>query len=210
MLKIVTGQHSILSQKAKPCTVSYGAKQAPKVNANILKLIEEMKHALLYAKDPEGVGLAAPQVSYPLRIFIIKPDSKSSIQVFINPTITEKTKTSHLTETRDRVQSLNNKVVKKSPDSDSKNSETQLEGCLSLPNVWGNVKRKPTLTLSYLDENNKARTQKFKGFIATIIQHEYDHLQGILFPKRVLEQKGKLYKSHKNEKGEDVFEEIDI
>jgi len=50
----------------------------------------------------------------------------------------------------------------------------------------------------------------FSGFSATIIQHEYDHLRGILFPKRVLEQKGKLYKSHKNEKGEDEFDEIDI
>jgi len=46
--------------------------------------------------------------------------------------------------------------------------------------------------------------------MATIIQHEMDHLQGILFPKRVLEQKGTLYKSSKNEKNEDEFEEITI
>jgi len=46
--------------------------------------------------------------------------------------------------------------------------------------------------------------------MALIIQHEVDHLDGLLFPKRVLEQKGKLYKSHKNKKGKDVFEEIEI
>ncbi|MDO8461008.1 MAG: peptide deformylase, partial [bacterium] len=62
----------------------------------------------------------------------------------------------------------------------------------------------------FIDENGKPHKRKFSGFIATIIQHEYDHLHGILFPKRVLEQKGKLYKSRKNKEGKDVFEEIEI
>lgn len=86
----------------------------------------------------------------------------------------------------------------------------KLEGCLSLPTIWGTVKRFETIVLSYLDEQGKSHTRKFSGFLATIIQHEYDHLQGTLFPKRVLEQKGKLYKSKKDEKGKDIFEEIEI
>ena len=52
--------------------------------------------------------------------------------------------------------------------------------------------------------------KKFDGFLATIIQHEYDHLNGTLFPKRVLEQNNQLYKSVKNSKGEVEFEEMSI
>ena len=81
---------------------------------------------------------------------------------------------------------------------------------MSLPTIWGPVLRSSSVTLSYLDEYGKSHKKKFSNFLSTIIQHEMDHLQGILFPKRVLEQKGILYKSHKNEKGEDVFEEITI
>ncbi len=158
-----------------------------------------MKKALLCAKDPVGVGLAAPQVGKPLQLFIVKPTLKSPIQVFINPKITANQK--HLTTNKLEVRSQKSEI-------------TKLEGCLSLPNIWGEVKRDPTIKLQYqLITNNRdliTKTHTFSGFLSTIIQHEMDHLQGILFPKRVLEQKGTLYKSRKNEKGEDVFEEIEI
>lgn len=193
MLKIVISPHSILSQSAKQIT---------KVDKSVLKLIKQMKHALEAAKDPVGVGLAAPQIGKALQIFIIKPTEKSNIQVFINPKINSKLQISHLTTLSGRGLKLN--------DSTKEEPLTKLEGCLSLPNIWGNVVRNSTITVTYLDENNKSHTRKFKGFITTIIQHEMDHLDGILFPKRVLEQKGKLYKSHKDEKSEDVFEEIEI
>jgi Glu-tRNA(Gln) amidotransferase subunit E-like FAD-binding protein len=96
------------------------------------------------------------------------------------------------------------------PNTKYKIHNTKLEGCLSLPNIWGEIARKPSITLSYLDKKGKNHTKTFKGLFSVIIQHEVDHLNGILFPKKVLEQKGKLYKSHKNEKGEDVFEKIEI
>ena len=86
----------------------------------------------------------------------------------------------------------------------------KLEGCLSLKDIWGDVVRSPEVTLEYFDEKGKKHTKTFNGFLATIIQHEMDHLEGILFPKRVLEQKGTLYKSEKDEKGQDIFEEIKI
>lgn len=221
MLKIVQAPSPALSQKAKAVL---------KIDGFISKLIKGMKESLLAAKDPIGVGLAAPQVGKSLQIFIAKPSSKSPIQVFINPKIIQKTKISHLTVDNDRVNKLNKTIGEK--------SSTKLEGCLSLPNIWGEVKRDPKIKLQYqLITNNYARptatssnpvsTKRgnvadevgrelitkmgtFSGFMATIIQHEMDHLQGILFPKRVLEQKGTLYKSHKNEKNEDVFEEIEI
>jgi len=193
VLKIVTAPNPILAQKAKPVT---------KIDKSVLNLIKEMKHTLLLAKDPEGVGLAAPQVGHPLQLFITKPTPKSSIHIFINPKIASKTEITHLTATDDRQRKLNKTPVKK--------SQTKLEGCLSLPNIWGEVIRDPHITISYLDEKGKTHNRKFQGLFATIIQHELDHLNGIIFPKRVLEQKGTLYKSHKDEKNEDVFEEIEI
>lgn len=181
MVPIITAPNLVLSKRAKKIT---------KVNKEVLTLIENMKTALLSAKDPEGVGLAAPQIGKSLSIFIIKPTSKSPIGVFINPRILEE---------------LDEPAPKK-----KKSASARLEGCLSLPTIWGNVKRNPAIVLSYMDEKGRKQEKLFKGFVATIIQHENDHLNGILFTKRVLEQGGTLYKSHKNEKDQDEFEELEI
>lgn len=182
MLTIVRAPHPILSHVAKPVT---------KIDANIHTLIKEMKETLNATTDPEGVGLAAPQVGKSLQLFIVKPTPKSPITVFINPRITENTTAAMSKE-------------------EKSGKEKKLEGCLSLPNIWGEVKRAPSVTMKYADEHGTLHEKMFKGFLATILQHEYDHLQGVLFPKRVLEQQGILYKSSKNTKGEDEFEEIEI
>ncbi len=189
MLKIVTAPNPILSDIAKPVI---------RVDSFVLNLVEEMKKTLANTADPKGVGLAAPQVGRPIRIFIAKPSDNSEIMVFINPQIIEKSsKVAYV------------KRVNKKPSIGGQKSSKKLEGCLSLPSIWGPVLRSSSLTLSYLDEKGQNHEQKFSNFMATIVQHEMDHLDGILFPKRVLEQKGTLYKSHK-EKGEDVFEEIEL
>lgn len=187
MLKILTAPNPVLSNIAKPIS---------KVNSSVHKLVEEMKKTLAHTNDPKGVGLAAPQVGISFRIFIAKPSDKSKVLVFINPEIIEK--------------SSKVDYVKRPKKDTSEKASKKLEGCLSLPTIWGPVLRASSLTLSYLDGNGKHHKKKFSNFMATIIQHEIDHLQGILFPKRVLEQKGTLYKSHKDEKGEDVFEEMEI
>lgn len=166
-----------------------------KIDGRILLLIREMEEALMAAKDPEGVGLAAPQVGKLVSVFITKPSANLPVQVFINPVVRETP-----TETDDKIKS------KAKP----RNKYVKLEGCLSLVNIWGEVRRTPRITVSYLDEKGNSHTKTFRGFMATIIQHEMDHLRGILFPKRVLEQNGKLYKSRKNEKCEDIFEEVEI
>lgn len=180
MLKILSAPNPVLSQKTKPVA---------KIDKTVLKLLEEMKESLDSATDPIGVGLAAPQIGKSLKIFIAKPNAKSKISVFINPKITKKSSPHKKTE---------------------KDKTRKLEGCLSLPNVWGEVIRYSDVYVEFMDETGKKHNKKFTGFIATIIQHEIDHLDGILFPKRVLEQKGTLYKSEKDEKGEDVFEELKI
>lgn len=194
MFKIVTAPNSVLSDIAKPIS---------KVDSSVTKIIEGMKETLAATKDPKGVGLAAPQVGKSLRIFLAKPTDNSKVLVFINPEIISRgdaTKEAGLPTVAS---------AKEGPRKKSKASK-KLEGCLSLPTIWGPVLRAQSLTLSYLDELGSKHTKAFNGFMATIIQHETDHLNGVLFPKRVLEQKGILYKSSKNAKGEDEFEEIEI
>lgn len=182
MTKIITAPNPTLSQVAQLFNFE---------KETLASLLKRMEDALLSAKDPKGVGLAAPQINESVAVFITKPNDKSKIKVFINPTI----------------------IDAKSPDKEKnvkKNKVKKLEGCLSLPSIWGEVSRSPEVTLSYQNEKGTPVTRKFTGFMATIVQHEVDHLNGVLFPKRVLEQKGQLYKSSKNEKGEDEFEEITI
>lgn len=186
-MKIVTAPNPILSEQAKP---------VGKITPQILKLIKDMKVTLTQASDPEGVGLAAPQVGQSYQIFIAKPTPKSNTLVFINPEIVEMSPPSQAFTKKRKIK--------------GKKEVQKLEGCLSLKDIWGTVRRSPKLTLKYLDEKGVVQTKEFKDFLATIIQHEYDHLNGVLFPKRVLEQKGKLYKSSKDEEGEDVFEELNI
>lgn len=182
MSKIISAPNPVLSQKAPEFVFGRDDKNLP-------DLLKQMEKALLEASDPKGVGLAAPQIGKSIAIFMTKPTEKSKITVFINPKIVE-----------------SSEIEKKDP----KIKVKKLEGCLSLPNIWGEVLRAPTVTLSYSDTTGKKFTKKFTGFMATIVQHETDHLNGILFPKHVIEQSGKLYKSHKDENNEDEFEEIEL
>lgn len=195
MLPIVTAPNSVLSTVAEPIK---------KVDKDILNLIEEMKQTLLNATDPQGVGLAAPQVGKSLQLFLAKPTQKSPFLVFINPKIIS------ASEEKDYLNRLAS--LRSGPKKPKK--PAKLEGCLSLQNIWGTVLRNKNVTIQYqlLTTNYEliTKTEVFDGFMSTIIQHEMDHLQGILFPKRVLEQNGTLYKSHKNDKGEDEFDPLEI
>jgi len=119
----------------------------------------------------------------------MKPERTSPISVVINPKIT-----------------YSGKLVKRK----SKSGHPTLEGCLSIKDIWGTVKRYKSLNMEYMDENGKTHTKTFEDWPARIIQHEFDHLQGVLFSSRVLEQKGKLYKSHKDKDGEDIFDLIQL
>lgn len=189
MTKIISAPNPVLSKISKPYVFKKSDKLLP-------TLLRDMEKALLSATDPKGVGLAAPQIGKSLAIFMAKPTEKSKISVFINP------------KTIESEQNPGQKLSKAK--SASGGRVKKLEGCLSLPSIWGEVLRSPSITLNYQMPNGKKKTKEFTDFMATIIQHEVDHLHGILFPKRVLEQKGKLYKSSKNEKGEDEFEELTV
>lgn len=196
-MKIVQAPEPVLSQTAAPVA---------KVDKAIKKLLQEMEETLISQTDPEGVGLAAPQIGKSLQIFIVKQDPNSPLMTFINPVI-EKTFVKPPKKPDEVKQSTKAAQAKKKAKIDK---GVQLEGCLSLKDIWGVVKRPYGVIVSYEDEVGVKHKKTFEGFIATIIQHEVDHLHGVLFPKRVLEQKNPLYHSVKNDKGEIEFEEIEI
>ena len=163
------------------------AKTVTAFDKRLVKLVSEMKATLIATKNPKGVGLAAPQIDVPLRVFLTRPKESDPIRVFINP-----------------------EVIKRSDGQTEGVPErkNKLEGCLSIPKIWGRVQRANTITLHYQDENGTTHEEQFAGFLATIIQHETDHTNGILFTQRVLEQNGKLYQPTRDEAGKEILEEI--
>ena len=129
-----------------------------------------------------GVGLAAPQVGLSIRLFLVdtapfSEDESLSVseakalkgfkKTFINPEIIEQT-----------------------------GEEWNFnEGCLSIPNIREEVSRKPQIKILYQDANFKSHIEVYDGLIARVIQHEYDHIQGILFTDKVSNFKKRLLKS---------------
>lgn len=103
-------------------------------------------------KMENGVGLAAPQVGENSRVIVVLLNSEN-VTPMINPEIIEYSDEVELGE----------------------------EGCLSLPGMWGQVKRYKTITLRYKTPKNQNVTLKLEGFNARIVQHEIDHLDGVLF-----------------------------
>ena len=193
MYNIITTPNKLLLETAK---------SVDKFDKKLAEIICEMEVALRATVDPIGVGLAAPQVGLSLRIFQMKPTEKSKVTTYINPIIEK------LTDEKEVPHFTNKANVEKHKPESSKNK--LLEGCLSIPDIWGNVTRQKGVTLKWQDETGTTLTKDFTGFPAIIIQHEIDHLNGILFTTRVMEQKEKLFKSHKNKEGEDEFDEITL
>lgn len=103
----------------------------------------------------DGVGLAGPQVGRPIRLFVVIADDNVR-RVFINPQII----------------------------ATSEELSDYDEGCLSIPGVWESIKRPAKVTVQALNENGKPFTLEADGLLARVIQHEYDHLDGILFIDR--------------------------
>lgn len=156
-------------------------KPVKKINSHLHQTLKEMVKLTKTFNDPEGVGLASTQVGLNESFFVAKNNTK--FMSVINP-----------------------KII-----SSGKRTKKYFEGCLSTPNIWGEVKRFTNIKVSYQDTDGKNITVTLKGILAWIFQHEMDHLNGILFQDRVLEQKGKFYKfTGKDKTGTDTFEEITI
>jgi peptide deformylase len=164
--KILRSGDPILRNVSKPIV---------KIDKKVLSLIQDLIDTLLVQKDPEGVGLAAPQIGKNLRVFVMLYDKK--IKAVINPEIVKTNRTTPKNAKKDKI----------------------MEGCLSLPYYYGPLTRFGTITLKYLDEEGREITETLTGLKAQIVQHEVDHLNGILFVDRLLAQKKKLYKLNKSE-----------
>lgn len=175
--------------KAPSTVLTNPAQIVTSFDKRLLILVSDLRKTLVATRNPKGVGLAAPQIGEPYAVFITRPKEKDAIRVFINPSIVK--------ASADRTEGV--------PQRDNK-----LEGCLSVPKIWGKVSRAKSLVLSYQDETGKLHKESFSGFLATIIQHETDHINGILFTQRVLEQQGKFYESRRDENGKEMLEEIDL
>lgn len=136
---------------------------------DINQLIENMFETMAYAS---GVGLAAPQVGKSIRLFLVDAriygdeydNLKDFKRVFINAHISER---------------WGEEVI-------------ETEGCLSVPNIHEDVYRFNNIRMTSLDENFQEREEVFEGMAARIIQHEYDHLDGILFPDKLSQLKKRL------------------
>ncbi len=164
------------------------SKPVKKIDKKIKKVIADLLETVKNASEPEGLGLSAIQIGQPLRIFVAK--TKKDFEVFINPQITFASK-----ETL-------KKVLKK--------EEQFFEGCLSLPNIYGFVNRPYQIKIEWQNEKGQKKSQSFKNRPAICLQHELDHLNGVLFIDHLLKQKGKIYELKKDKKGKDFFEEVEL
>ncbi len=158
--------------------VAYGdpvlRKKAESISNDYPKLMTIIDNMFKTMYHSQGVGLAAPQVGISIRLFVIdstpfKEDDESADgfkRVFINP-----------------------ELINEEGDKWKFN-----EGCLSIPGIREDIERKPRLTIRYQDMNFETHIEEFSGIKARIIQHEYDHLEGILFTDKLTPLKKTLLK----------------
>ena len=133
------------------------------------ELIANMWETMYNAK---GVGLAAPQIGKSVRLFLIdttqiEEEKEEGIkQVFINA-----------------------QMIKEEGDEVSFE-----EGCLSIPDIRGDIYRPSNISINYLDENLEEHIKSFEGFNARVIQHEYDHIEGKLFTEKLMPLRKRMIK----------------
>ncbi|MGO3238315.1 MAG: peptide deformylase [Psychroflexus halocasei] len=173
ILPIVAYGDPVLKRKAKEIQKDY-----PKLDTLIENMWESMYNA-------HGVGLAAPQVGLSIRLFVIdaspfaedddlieneETDLKDFKRVFINPVIIE----------------------------ENGDEWDFNEGCLSIPDVREDVFRQPNIKIEYYNQNFEKQTEELSGLAARVVQHEYDHIEGILFTDKLSSLKRKLIKGKLN------------
>ncbi len=148
------------------------SKNIDKDYSNLAELLANMYETMYSAS---GVGLAAPQINKAIRIFIIdttpfsdeeESTEKPIKQVFINPKMIEEKGQEWLFN----------------------------EGCLSIPEIREDISRKAEIEIEFFDENFQKHSKKFDGVTARVIQHEYDHLEGILFTDKLSSLRKRMLK----------------
>lgn len=137
-------------------TLRHKSKPVRRVDSELVRMVRDM-FTLMYASN--GIGLAANQVDLPLRLFIVNLSAKSDEGeelVFINPVLSK-----------------------------PKGNEESEEGCLSFPELYGPVTRPKQITVHAYNLQGEEIRASLNGMLARVVQHEYDHLDGVLFVDRM-------------------------
>lgn len=169
ILPIVAYGDAVLKKKAKSIDKDY-----PKLE----ELIENMYETMYGAY---GVGLAAPQIGLAIRLFLVDTSPFAEDENFSEE---EQEELKNFKRTFINAQIL-----------DEEGEEWAFnEGCLSIPDVREDVYRQPNIKIQYQDENFETHIEEYNGLIARVIQHEYDHIEGILFTDKLSSFKKRLIK----------------
>ena len=164
ILPIVAFGAPILRKKCVDITPEH-----PELNTLLTNMWETMYEA-------NGVGLAAPQINKGIRLFLIDTtpfveDEEETEEVIVKQAF------------------INARILEETGEEWEFN-----EGCLSIPDVREDVTRKSTITIEYMDENFKKHTDTYEGLTARVIQHEYDHIDGILFTDKLTALRKRMIK----------------
>ena len=169
VLPIVAYGDPVLRKKAKKIT-----KDFPQLE----ELIENMKETMYKAY---GVGLAAPQIGIPIRIFVIDASPFAEDEDLPE-------------EEREQLKKLQKVFINATILDEEGDDWAFNEGCLSIPDIREDVFRKPEITIEYHNEKFEKVVEKYSGLSARVIQHEYDHIEGILFTDKLSSLKKRLIK----------------
>ncbi|WP_179020395.1 peptide deformylase [Winogradskyella forsetii] len=173
ILPIVAYGDAVLRKKAKTIDKDY-----PKLN----ELIENMYETMYGAY---GVGLAAPQIGLAIRMFMVDTSPFADDEDLSEK---EREQMKNFKKTF-----INAEILEEEGDEWAFN-----EGCLSIPEVREDVFRQPKIKIQYQDENFDTHVEEYNGLIARVIQHEYDHIEGILFTDKLSSFKKRLIKGRLN------------
>jgi peptide deformylase len=170
ILPIIAYGDPVLRKKATVVSSNY-----PKLKELIANMYETMYNAY-------GVGLAAPQIGLAIRVFLVDTSPFADDEL-----LTEEEQQ----ELKDfKCTFINAKILVEEGDDWAFN-----EGCLSIPNIREDVFRKPIIKVQYQDEEFNEHVKEFDGLLARVIQHEYDHIEGILFTDKLSSFKKRLIKA---------------
>lgn len=165
--------------------VAYGDPVLRKVGVDVASDYPKLKELIANMWDTmykaSGVGLAAPQIGLPIRLFLVDTSPFGEDE--------------ELSEAERKILGGFKKTFLNAKMEVEEGEEWIFnEGCLSIPDVREDVKRKPIIRISYMDENFEPHTDTYGGILARVIQHEYDHIQGILFTDKLSGLKKRLLK----------------
>tara|TARA_B100000768_G_scaffold98_1_gene108 strand:+ start:40 stop:630 length:591 start_codon:yes stop_codon:yes gene_type:complete len=169
LLPIIAYGHPVLKRKAEVINKDY-----PK----LLELINNMFETMYNAN---GVGIAAPQIGLSIRIFIVDTNPFSEDESLSD-------------EDRSELKSFKKTFINPEILDENGDEWSFEEGCLSIPNIRESVLRQESIKIQYFDENFNKHIESYNGLLARVIQHEYDHIEGILFTDKLSSFKKQLLK----------------